>query len=180
MNMSHISLPIDLPGILGPLDLAPGTAKPLLEFTHQLLFVETETLSRAERELLASYVSYLNGCVYCFEAHGAVADVHQKAPGWARSLWKDVLFQSVNRKMRALLTIAGKVQGAPREVSAFDIATARANGATERDIHDAVLISSAFCMFNRYVDGLAAKSPPSGDPFYTDRAEKLAKDGYRK
>ncbi len=171
-------MPIDLPGILGPLAFSPETAKPLLALAHQLLFLETKSLSRAERELIASYVSYLNGCVYCFEAHGAAADVHQQMPGWARSVWKDTTFKSLNRKMQGLLIIAGKVQGAPREVSAYDISHARSGGATERDIHDAVLIASAFCMYNRYVDGLAVTHPPQGDAFYAQRAVAQASKGY--
>lgn len=178
--MPHISLPVDLPGILGPLAFSPDTATPMLELAHQLLHIETESLSRAERELIASYVSYLNGCVYCFEAHGSVADAHGSTPGWARSVWKDISFQSVSRKLRALLTIAGKIQGAPREVSNGDIALAKTAGCTDRDIHDTVLISSAFCMYNRYVDGLAAHQPPPGDEFYMSRGPMTAKTGYRR
>ena len=177
-RMPHISMPVDLPGVLGPLAFSLNTAKPLLELAHQLLFIESTSLSRAERELIASYVSYLNGCVYCFEAHGATADVHSQTPGWARSVWKDTTFRNLNPKMQGLMIIAGKVQGAPREVSAYDIANARTGGATEQDIHDAVLIASAFCMYNRYVDGLAASHPPQGDPFYAERAKALAAKGY--
>jgi uncharacterized peroxidase-related enzyme len=177
--MPHISLPLDLPGILGPMSISPETAKPLLDLANQLLHRETPGLSRAERELLGSYVSYLNGCVYCFEVHGAVADHHQNQPGWARSIWNDSSFRNVSKKMRQLLIIAGKIQGAPREVSNADIAAAKAEGATDLDIHDTVLIASAFCMFNRYVDGLASRQPPRGDEFYKTRGAILARDGYK-
>lgn len=176
--MPHIALPVDLPGILGPLAASTDTAKPLMALADLLLNKETSGLSRAERELIASYVSYLNGCVYCFEIHGSLADVHSGVPGWARSVWNDSSLRSVNRKMRALLVIAGKVQGAPREVSNADIAEARAAGAVDMDIHDTVLIASAFCMFNRYVDGLATNHPPEADAFYKQKAETLSKNGY--
>ncbi len=176
--MPHITLPPDLPGILGPLSISKDTAKPMLALAHQLLHAELNGLSRAERELIASYVSYLNGCIYCSEFHGAVADVHNSTPGWARKIWNDVTFKTVSPKMRALLIISGKVQGAPREVSNADIAAARAVGATDMDIHNTVLISSAFCMFNRYVDGLATNQPPQADAIYSHRAEDVARAGY--
>lgn len=176
--MPHISLPTELPGILGPLSISKDTAKPILALAHQLLHAEMNGLSRAERELIASYVSYLNGCIYCSELHGAVADVHSSTPGWARTIWNDASFRTVSRKMRALLIISGKVQGAPREVGNADIALAREAGATDIDIHNTVLIASAVCMFNRYVDGLATNQPPQADAFYSQRAEVVAKSGY--
>lgn len=178
--MAHITIAMDLPGILGPLAFSPETAKPLMELANLLLNVESESLSRAERELIASYVSYLNGCVYCFEAHGAAADAHQQSQGWARSVWNDGSFAKVSPKMKALLIIAGKVQGAPREVSFEDVERARFNKAGDRDIHDTVLIAAAFSMYNRYVDGLATRQPPSRDPLYQERAQYIIANGYRR
>lgn len=177
--MAHIRLPIDL-GILGPLSFSPETAKPLMDLAHTLLTKETPGLSRAERELIASYVSYLNGCVYCFESHGAAADAHRQTPGWARSVWSDGSLQRLGPKMRALLTIAGKIQGAPREVQDLDIRAAKLQGVDDHDIHDTVLIAAAFCMYNRYVDGLATKQPPARDPIYLERGEIIARQGYRR
>jgi len=40
-----------------------------------------------------------------------------------------------------------------------DIEQARQQGATDREIHDTVLIAAAFCMYNRYVNGLATWAP---------------------
>lgn len=176
--MPHIQLPLDLPGILGPLSFSPETAKPLMDLAQALLTKETPGLSRAERELIASYVSYLNGCVYCFETHGAAADHLRKTPGWARSVWNDGSLQRLGPKMRALLVIAGKIQGAPREVQDLDVRAAKQQGVDDHDIHDTVLIAAAFCMYNRYVDGLAARQPPVRDPIYVERGEILATHGY--
>lgn len=178
--MAHIQFPVDLPGILGPLSFSPETAKPLMELAHALLAKETPTLNRAERELIASYVSYLNGCVFCFEAHGAAADEHYGTPGWARSVWHDGSLAKLSPKMRALLVIAGKIQGAPREVSHQDVLLAKRAGADDAAIHDAVLIASAFCMYNRYVDGLATKQPPMGDAVYRERGHVIATQGYQR
>jgi alkylhydroperoxidase family enzyme len=79
--------------------------------------------------------------------------------------------------MKALLNIADKVRISGREVSEADIAAAREQGASDMDIHDTVLIAAMFCMFNRYVDGLAATTPD--DPaFYNLVGEQRAREGY--
>jgi alkylhydroperoxidase family enzyme len=79
--------------------------------------------------------------------------------------------------MKALLSIAARVQRSGRNVRTDDIERARAEGATDVEIHDTVLIAAAFCMFNRYVDGLSAPTPtdPAG---YRERARYVAEHGY--
>jgi alkylhydroperoxidase family enzyme len=61
--------------------------------------------------------------------------------------------------MRALLAIAEKVRRDGREVVEEDVAQAREAGADDKAIHDTVLITAVFCMFNRYVDGLGTWTP---------------------
>ncbi len=68
--MSHVRLP-ELPGILGPMALRPETAAPLNRLAHVLLHLPS-SLSQGERELNATYVSYLNDCHFCQTSHGAV------------------------------------------------------------------------------------------------------------
>jgi alkylhydroperoxidase family enzyme len=60
----------------------------------------------------------------------------------------------VSPKLRALLRIAGAVQRTGSAVTPELVETARAEGATDLEVHDTVLIAAAFCMYNRYVDGL--------------------------
>jgi alkylhydroperoxidase family enzyme len=62
--MAHIQLPDGLPGIVGPLRYSPGTAKPLLELAETLLR-GPNTLTPAEREMIAAHVSYRNDCNFC-------------------------------------------------------------------------------------------------------------------
>ena len=84
---------------------------------------------------------------------------------------------SVSSKLRALLVIAGKVQQGGKQVTADDVARARAEGATDVEIHDTVLIAAAFCMYNRYVDGLATWTPT--DPAaYDPMGKRMAAQGY--
>ena len=175
--MAHIDLPEGLAGPRGPMTLRPETAVPLSELAEVLLRGPS-TLSRAERELIGTYVSSQNDCRYCQTIHGAVA-AHYLGGNeeLVRSVKRDFLNAEVSAKLKALLNIAGKVQQSGKSVTAEDVAQARDQGATDLEIHDTVLIAASFCMMNRYVDGLAAWTP-EGDDFYRERAAKLAGQGY--
>jgi uncharacterized peroxidase-related enzyme len=175
--MPHISLPEGLPGIRGLFALSPQTAKPLCELAEILLHTPG-TLSLAERELIATYVSSQNDCFYCQSAHGAIAAWHL---GDNDQLIVDVKhdFESadISEKLKALLAIAGKVRSGGKNVQPTDIERARGRGATDQEIHDTVLIAAAFCMYNRYVDGLATWTPTDPAAF-RERAAKVAREGY--
>jgi uncharacterized peroxidase-related enzyme len=175
--MAHIRLPDGIPGILGPMALSPETAKPLNALADVLLRGPS-TLSPAEREMIATYVSSQNDCHFCQSAHGAVAAHHL---GGDEKLVNEVKlnFESaaISEKMKALLAIAGRVQKSGKQVTAEDVARARKQGATDKEIHDTVLIAAAFCMYNRYVDGLATWAPT--DPaLYRENGKRLAEKGY--
>lgn len=178
--MSHIKVPEGAPGILGPMMAYPDTAKILNQLAGHLLSQETPTFSKGERETVAGYVSYLNNCIFCSESHGAVADYHEKKPGFSKAVWQDMEQAPLSERLKALLRIAAKVQKDARSVSKSDVDAAIKVGSTERDIHDAVLIASAFCMFNRYVDGLGTKAPARDSPAYSAMGEMLATKGYGK
>jgi len=171
----HIHLAADMPGIRGPMALWPETAKPLNELVDVLLH-GPGTLTPGERELIATFVSARNDCTYCQTIHGAVAAHHLKE-ALVAAVKDDFEHANVSGKLKALLVIAGKVQQGGKSVTPEDIARAHAESASDMEIHDTVLIAAAFCMFNRYVDGLATWAPD--DPaFYRQRAAKLAAEGY--
>jgi len=178
--MSYIKVPKGAPGIVGPMMAYPETAKPLNEIAELLLSRETATFSKGERETVAGYVSYLNGCIFCSESHGAAADFHEKKPGFSSALWSDMENSPISDRLKGLLRIAAKVQKDAKTVQKSDIDAAIALGSTERDIHDTVLIAAAFCMFNRYVDGLGTIAPPRNAPEYAAMGEMLATKGYVK
>lgn len=178
--MAHIKLPDGIPGIVGPMMAYPATSKPLNELAEVLLNQESPGFSKADRETIASYVSYLNECIFCSETHGAAADVHWGEKGKARLVWTKDNWSKLTPKLQSLLEISAKVQKDARTVSTTDVENARVNGATDRDIHDTVLIAASFCMYNRYVDGLATMAPPRKDPAYEKMGKDLTITGYRK
>ena len=175
--MPHIALNSAEPGIRGLLQFRPETAAPLSQLTEVLLRGPS-TLTRGERELIAAYVSSLNQCRYCSSSHSASAAA--QLPG-GMSLVEQVCLDPgtapVPAKLRALLEIASAVRRGGDAVAAEHITQARAAGATDVEIHDTVLIAAAFCMFNRYVDGLGATAPE--DPaVYAAGAQHLIAHGY--
>jgi len=156
----------------------PETAAPLNHLVQTLLHNNHPTLSQGERELIATYVSSLNSCKYCCSIHGAVAKHQLDNNGL---LIERVLANPdtapITEKMKTLLKIAAKVQREGKEVLNSDIVHARKNGATDIEIHDTVLIAAAFCMFNRYVDGLDTWQPDD-DELYEKMGEQRAREGY--
>jgi len=175
--MSHIALPEGLPGIRAAMAFRPETAKPLNELV-EILLCGPHTLTPGERELIATYVSSLNDCYYCQTIHGAIAAAHLNGDeDLVKRVKADFQHADISEKMKTLLVIAAKVQRSGKSVTAEDIAHARNAGATDLEIHDTVLISAAFCMFNRYVDGLATPQPRD-EAFYRERGKLVAREGY--
>lgn len=176
--MAHIALPDEsLPGIVGLFNFRPETAGPLQLLAETLLRGESP-LTSGERELIASYVSLLNDTHFCHTSHGSAAMAHL---GYDLSLIDDIKndFQviEVSPKLHALLNIAAKVQKSGKAVTDEDIAAARAEGAGDKEIHDTVLIAAAFCMFNRYVDGLGTWAPQDNEA-YREMGQRMAFTGY--
>ena len=175
--MPHIQVPPGVPGIRALLQARPETAGPITDLAQALLYAPN-SLSRGERELIAAYVSALNDCTFCRTSHAAIAACHLDDESLVATVLRDPETSSVSPKLKALLSIAARVQQSGRAVQSEDIDRARREGATDTEIHDTVLIAAAFCMFNRYVDGLDAWTPADADG-YRHRARIVAEHGYR-
>ncbi len=175
--MPHIDLDKNLPGMRSLMAFSPETASPMGELAN-LLLRSNEGLSMADRELIGTYVSYLNDCFYCQQSHGAIAVCYLDGDTeLVDQVKKNYTNADIPDKLKALLTIAGSVQKGGKFVTAEQVEAAKALGATDRDIHDTVLIAAAFCMFNRYVDGLASNTPTDLSS-YPLRAKQIAEMGY--
>jgi uncharacterized peroxidase-related enzyme len=176
--MAHIELNNALPGIRGLMAYRPETEAPLNALAEVLLRGDN-TLSRGDRELIATYVSYLNDCFFCQNVHGALAGHYLECNiDQIDGIKQNFNSADLSDKMKALLSIAASVQRSGKLVTGGQIQKARENGATDRELHDTVLIAAAFCMFNRYVDGLATWAPTDRQ-FYVERAPQRALEGYQ-
>jgi uncharacterized peroxidase-related enzyme len=174
----------DVPGILAAMQLSPGLAVHLRGLADELLVKDfpTATLTRGERELLATAVSAANDCFYCMDSHGAFAgELLHRTRGTRPDLVIDTVkaggVAGLDAKLTALMHVARTVQGRARDLRREDVERAKAAGASDGDVQLAVLIAAAFSMYNRMVDGLRAKTPPSEEAF-RDRARQIAEHGY--
>ena len=159
----------------------PETGQPLYDLAQALLRAGSpdSTLHDADRELIAAFVSKQNQTDFCMNSHAA-------ASRYLYADQRDVVDQTlanvdtapISAKLKALLAIAGHVKADARTVSDALVAAARADGATEGDIHDTVLIAASFCMYNRYVDGLATFTP-TDSAAYKAMGERMGTVGYQ-
>jgi uncharacterized peroxidase-related enzyme len=178
--MPHIALEQGVPGIVSAFQFRPETAKPMRDLAEVLLRGPS-SLSSADRETIAAYVSNRNECRFCQLSHSAAAAEHlggeEADYALIDAVKADLESAAVTPKLKALLRIAGKVQMSGKNVTEDDVDAARAQGATDIEIHDTVLIAAAFCMYNRYVDGLATWQPedPAG---YRPMGKRMAHEGY--
>jgi uncharacterized peroxidase-related enzyme len=179
--MAHIDLGVDetqFPGISGPMMYRPETAQPLNELAEVLLRRQPHPLTPGERELIAAYVSGRNECDFCSSSHSAFAAAQlPEGMHLVDQVRANVDDAPVSPKLRALLHIAGAVQESGLKVTPDLIAAARAEGAVDLEIHDTVLIAAAFCMFNRYVDGLGTLAAANPDD-YAEAAQRIVAHGY--
>jgi uncharacterized peroxidase-related enzyme len=144
----------------------------------EVLLRGPNTLTSAEREMIAAFVSDRNDCYFCHASHRAAAAHHMSGSyEVVDAVKRDFQSAPVSPKLKALLAIAGKVQESGKQVTAADVERARGEGATDLEIHDVVLIAAAFCMFNRYVDGLATLTP-TDEQAYDMMGQRMAQEGY--
>jgi uncharacterized peroxidase-related enzyme len=170
--MPYIQLEDHLPGITGLLEYRFDSAKPIRELT-QLLLRGPSTLKTWERELIASIVSHRNDCQFCTNAHTAVTNLLLGESETAEKIKQDISSAPVSEKLKALLAIAGEVQSGGKNVKKQSVDKAKAEGVSDIEIHDTVLIAALFCLYNRYVDGLSTVTP--ADPaFYNNLAERIS------
>lgn len=175
--MPYIDTKNDIAGIRGLMQFRPDVAIALNQLA-QVLLADEASLSKRDRELIASFVSSRNDCTFCMTSHGAIAaHLPEGNHELVEAIWKDYKTAPIDDKLKALLQIADKVAQGGIHVTPADIAAAKEIGASDLDIHDTVLIAATFCMFNRYVDGLGATTPD--DPgFYEIIGKQRAAEGY--
>jgi len=174
----------DVPGIGVAMRLTPGLGIHLRGLADEVLVNDYPgaTIGREQREMLATAVSAANDCFFCMDSHAAhTTALLERNGGDELALLVDALKTGASAgfdpKMQALLHIARTVRGDALALSSADVDAATAAGATDADVQLAVLIASAFSMYNRLVDGFRAHTAPTTD-VYRARADEIAEHGY--
>lgn len=176
--MAYIQINESLNGIRGLMDYSPETAAPINQLAEILLRPNHSSLSRGERELIATFVSHLNDCFFCQNAHGAIAQHYLACDmQFIDQVKADYQNMPIADKLKSLLAIAASVQKGGRYVTPEQIDNAKKLGVSDREIHDTVLIAAYFCMCNRYVDGLGTSAIQDRN-YYINRGEMRANEGY--
>ena len=184
----------DVPGIGVAMRLTPELGVHLRGLADAVLVNDYPgaSITRVDRELLATALSASNDCFFCMDSHaehGAAVLARMTGPddaaGVAGHAPHAPMFDAIKLgssdglepKMQALLRIARTVGRRARDLTADDVESAKAAGATDADVQLAVLIASAFSMYNRLVDGFRARTP-ANPAMYRERAAQIAEHGY--
>ena len=177
--MPHINLPENLPGITAGFAFRPETAKPMRELAHILLHASgDDSFSSRDRELVATFVSSRNTCYFCQTSHGAAAShLNGGDASLVASVCENYETAPISDRLRALMAIAAQVQIGGKHVTRELVDAARLRGATDLHIHDTILIAAAFCMYNRYVDGMDTWQPQE-EAMYLGMGKRMAEQGY--
>jgi uncharacterized peroxidase-related enzyme len=162
------SLP-DAPGLADVMRRFPRTMRPLLEYHDALLRAESD-LPVADRELVAAYVSGLNACAFCFEAHRIYARAFGIDPATVDALLHDPDTAPVPGRLKPLLAYVRKLTLSPARMTEADAAAVYAAGWSEEALFDAVQTCALFNLMNRIVEG-------TGVAAYPETAETVGEDG---
>ncbi len=138
---------------------APEFAKPLHDFAEALMRGPS-ALGAGERELIGAYVSALNGCAFCRDAHLAAAAHFGIAPGVLDQLLAGIEEANVAPGLKPLLRYLRKLNAAPAEIAQADVDAVLAAGWDERTLIQATGVCGLFNLMNRIVEGLGIESDP--------------------
>src|ERR671911_2999901 len=86
--------------------LSPEAGRPLFEM-HEAVMRGPSALTPGQRELIATYVSGLNGCRYCYGVHAETTKAYGVVPSAAVDrLMEDVEFTGFEDRFRSILRYA--------------------------------------------------------------------------
>lgn len=137
----------DVPGILKCFATNPAFARQMVDVSSSLLFCDG-ALARRQKELIATYISHLNACQYCFDSHGFFLVVH----GASRQTVDDIAANNLaqfSEAERDLLLYLGKVERESFKATTEDVQHLRELGWLEEQIAEAVLVATMMGFCNR-------------------------------
>ena len=148
----------NVPGILKCFSSSPSLLHEVMDFSSILLFSDG-SLGRRRKEMIATYVSVLNSCPYCFDSHGFFLRVHGGTEDVVSTLLAgDPDCDALDAPERALLEFVRKVNAEASKITPEDILHLRAVGWSNDQIAEAVHLASAFAFFNRVANSFGLTS----------------------
>ena len=172
--MTNLSYSRNFKGIADVFLRSPKYYKPLLEFFENVMVGESE-LSKEEREIIATHVSYINGCHFCVEAHSATLIDMGVDDATVSSLLVGSNIDGISAEVKELLVFSEKLTLTPAEITIVDIDALIDKGISEQTIEDTINVVSLLGYINRIVDAFGVEGSPD---YFKIVGNSLAKNGY--
>jgi len=132
--------------------------------------------SVADRELMAAFVSKVNECAFCIEAHTATASRAYQDSARVQAVLTDLETAPVEEGLRATLRVLGKLTR-EGQVSAEDMGEVLSAGVSRQQVEDALAVCAAFNTTNRVADAFGFELLSPGG--FEAGAKFLLNRGYR-
>lgn len=145
----------------------PATVAPLMEY-HDRLLRGDSPLSVAERELIAAYVSGLNACAFCHDAHAIHARAYGIPLATLDAVLADVSTAPIDAAMKPILHYVAKLTRTPSKMTEADATAVYEAGWSERALFDAVMVCATFNMMNRILEGTGITAYPQNPAEVSD------------
>lgn len=139
-------------GLAEVLKRFPRGVDPLLAFHDELLRGESH-LTVAQRELIAAYVSALNECGFCYQAHRVYAAKYGIDVDLFDGLVEDIDSSDLEEELKPLFRYVRKLTLTPAKIVQGDVDEVIDAGFSEEALHDAVLVVGLFNLMNRILFG---------------------------
>ena len=149
----------------------PKGIKPLMEF-HDVILRGPSPLTIGEREMIAAFVSRLNGCRFCFNSHRVYAAFYGVDPTLFDRLVEDINASGVPDKMVPVLKYARKLTLDHEKIEKADTEAILEAGWPEEAVYDAAAVAALFNYMNRMVHAMGVDPH---DQVYAARLEAVLK-----
>jgi uncharacterized peroxidase-related enzyme len=159
-----------VPNVFLALAHRPAEFRAFFAYHDALMFKETGSLTKADREMIVTATSAKNGCLYCVVAHGALLRIYSKNTLVADQVAVNHLKADITPRQHAMLDFAVKVCLNSQQVDDEDYALLHGHGFDDEDIWDIAAITAFFGLSNRIANVTAMR--PNDEFFLMGRVPR--------
>jgi len=157
VNLNSLS---ETPHLSDVFRLFPRGVEPLLKF-HDVLLRGESPLTVSEREMIAAFVSGLNGCEFCFGAHSRIAQSYGVDPSLFEQLLENLESAPIRESLKPILRYVRVLTLSPAKMTQKLIEDIYLAGWEDQAIYDAASICGLFSFMNRIVEGMGVSASHS-------------------
>lgn len=145
-----------VPKVFEAQSIRPDLLGPLVDYVNRLM-IETHALPRSTKELIAAYVSKLNACAYCVDAHSAMAIAQGFTKNEVKTILEDIDgTKLIDDKTKKLLRLSETITLHSYKIHEGRIQDLRDEGLSEEELFEAIAVAALFNFMDRMADGLGA------------------------